>query len=69
MGINDLIKEALELSPAERYRIIEALERSLDQPDPSIETLWVERALERAERYREGTLETVTIDIDSPRRR
>ena len=69
MGINDLIKEALELSPAERYRIIEALERSLDQPDPSIETLWVERALERAKRYREGTLETVTIDIDSPRRR
>jgi hypothetical protein len=69
MGINDLIEEALELSPAERYRIIEALERSLEQPDPSIETLWVERALERAERYREGTLETVTIDIDSPRRR
>jgi hypothetical protein len=69
MGINDLIQEALELSPAERYRIIEALERSLDQPDPSIETLWVERAVERAERYRKGTLETVTLDIDSPRRR
>ena len=36
-----LISDALQLKPAEKYIVIEALVNSLDNPDPKIAEVWV----------------------------
>jgi hypothetical protein len=59
MSLAEIIHEALELKPQERYAVIEELTRSLDVPNPEIEQAWIDVSLRRAEAYRNGSLETV----------
>lgn len=58
----NLISQALQLKPAERFIIIEALIRSLDVPNPEIEERWAEEAQKRLSAYKEGKLDTITFD-------
>jgi putative addiction module component (TIGR02574 family) len=58
----NLISQALQLKPAERFIVIEALIRSLDVPNPEIEKQWAEEAEKRLLAYKEGKLNTITFD-------
>jgi len=58
----NLISQALQLKPAERFIVIEALIRSLDVPNPEIEEQWAEEAQKRLAAYKEGKLDTITFD-------
>ena len=57
-----VINEGLQLKPAEKVIVIEALIRSLDVPDPNIEQAWVDEAVRRLKAYKEGKLETISFE-------
>ena len=58
----ELISEALQLKPAEKFIIIEALIKSLDVPNPEIEKAWAIEAEKRLQAYKEGKLETIPFE-------
>lgn len=57
-----IISKALHLKPAERFIIIEALIKSLDIPDRSIENVWAQEAEKRLKDYKAGKLKTVSFE-------
>ncbi len=57
-----LISEALQLKPAERFIVIEALIKSLNIPDPHIEEVWAIEAEKRLKAYQAGKLQTISFD-------
>ena len=57
-----LISQALQLKPAERFIVIEALIRSLDVANPEIEEQWAEEANKRLEAYKAGKLKTIDFN-------
>ena len=62
MGTNEIIQEALNLKPQEKYLIIESLILSLNEPDKDIEKIWIEESQKRLEEYKEGNLKTLSFE-------
>jgi len=62
MSANDILKQAINLKPQERYILIENLIASLNEPDKDIENLWIEESQKRLKDYNEGNIETVSYD-------
>ena len=62
MDTKELLKEALQLRPAERLQLIELLTKSLDKPDPKIEHIWGEEAEKRYEALKAGKVKTIPLD-------
>jgi putative addiction module component (TIGR02574 family) len=58
----NLISQAIQLKPAERFIIIEALIRSLDVTNPEIEEKWADEAQKRLEAYKDGKLDVIKFD-------
>ena len=57
-----IIQGALQLSPVERAAVIERLVSSLDSPNPRIQDLWLQEALDRRAAYQAGEMETYDAD-------
>lgn len=57
-----VISKALHLKPAERFIVIEALIRSLDNPDPIIEKTWAIEVEKRLKAYKAGKTKTVSFE-------
>ena len=57
-----VIDEGLQLKPAEKVIVIEALIISLDVPDPNIEKAWADEAERRLKAYKEGKLKTISFE-------
>ena len=62
ISTKELISEALQLKPAERFIIIEALIKSLDVPDPEIAETWAIEAEKRLKAYKSGKLDTISFE-------
>ena len=62
MGRNELLNQAIELKPEDRFMIVEGLLKSLDEPDRSLDALWAEEAEKRLKGYREGKLEGISME-------
>ena len=62
MTTEELVAQALRLKAAERLAIVDALVASLDQTDPTIESVWADEAARRALAYDQGRLDTVSLD-------
>ena len=62
LSTKELISEALQLKPAEKFIIIEALINSLDVPNPEIAEAWVVEAEKRLKAYKEGKLKTISFE-------
>ncbi len=56
MSGKDILEQAMELKPEERFMIVEGLLKSLDEPDRKIDELWINEAEERLKAYRDGKL-------------
>lgn len=54
-----IIENALKLSPAERLFIIEALSKSLSEPDKEIENYWKEEVEKRYEEFLSGKIKSI----------
>ncbi len=62
MGTNEIIKEAINLKPQEKYLIIESLILSLNEPDKDIEKIWIEESQKRLDEYKNGNLKTLSFE-------
>jgi putative addiction module component (TIGR02574 family) len=54
VGSRELIEAALKLDPTERLALVDQVLHSLDQPDPTIDRIWIEEAERRLAEYRAG---------------
>ncbi len=62
MDTKNIIQNALTLSPAERLFIIEALSKSLSEPDKEIESYWKEEVEKRYEAFLNGKIKSIPYD-------
>lgn len=62
MGTNEIIQEAINLKPQEKYLIIESLILSLNEPDKEIEKIWIEESQKRLDEYKNGNLKTLSFE-------
>jgi putative addiction module component (TIGR02574 family) len=62
MGTNEIIQEAINLKPQEKYLIIESLILSLNEPDKDIEKIWIEESQKRLDEYKDGNLKTLSFE-------
>jgi putative addiction module component (TIGR02574 family) len=66
MHSKDILKEALNLDPAEKFIVVEGLLKSLDEPDHELDTLWADEAEKRLLAYREGKLKGIPMESIFP---
>lgn len=62
MDAKVLLKEALQLRPAERLQLIEWLTQSLDKPDDKIDRIWAEEAEKRYQAMKDGKVKTIPLN-------
>jgi putative addiction module component (TIGR02574 family) len=62
MNSKELLGQALELTPDERFMVIEGIIKSLDEPDSSLDTIWADQAEKRLKAYRAGNLEGIPME-------
>ncbi len=58
----DILKEAIQLEPTERVKLVDQLITSLDKPDKDIDKLWAEEAESRLDAYKQGKLKAVSLE-------
>lgn len=58
----DVLEQALTLSPRDRASVAEKLLASLDRPGPAIDALWAEGIEDRADAYEAGELEAIPVE-------
>lgn len=56
MDSKEVLEQALNLKPEERFLVVEGLLRSLDEPDEELDAIWAEEAEKRLTAYRAGRL-------------
>ncbi len=61
MGSKEILSQAIELKPEERFIIVEGLLKSLDEPDKKLDKIWAEEAEKRLNTYRPGRLEGIPM--------
>jgi len=62
MSNAQILQEALQLSPQERYIVVESLLQSLDKPDDSIDNVWADEAEKRLQNYRDNKVQTIPFE-------
>ena len=62
MRSKEILEQAKDLKPEERFMIVEGLLKSLDEPDRKIDEIWAEEAEKRLNAYRNGRLEGVPME-------
>ncbi|MCH7958898.1 MAG: addiction module protein [Candidatus Hydrogenedentes bacterium] len=62
MSTDEIINEAQALPPEERAVVVDSLLRSLNPPDPKMDSAWVSVARERASELRSGSVKAVPGD-------
>ena len=62
MRSKEILEQAKDLKPEERFMIVEGLLKSLDEPDRKIDEIWAEEAEKRLNAYRNGSLEGVPME-------
>ncbi|GAA0701056.1 addiction module protein [Vreelandella titanicae] len=62
MNIQELVSEAESLPVEERARVVDALLRSLNSPESSIDKQWVDVAQSRLDDIRAGRVVTVSSE-------
>ncbi len=58
----DILKEAIQLDPNEKAKLVDQLITSLDKPDKDIDKSWAEEAESRLEAYQQGNLKAVSLE-------
>ena len=58
----EVLKEVMELPPAERAGLADRILSSLDRPDKTIDEIWQKEVGKRLDAYEKGTLETVSAN-------
>jgi len=59
---DNILREALTLSPSEKAQLIDKLISSLDKADKEIDELWAREAEDRIDAYDKGKLKAVSLE-------
>jgi putative addiction module component (TIGR02574 family) len=59
---DNILKEALTLSPSEKAQLIDKLISTLDKADREIDELWTREAEDRIDAYDRGKLKAVSLE-------
>ena len=62
MSSKEIIKNALKLSAQEKLLIVDSILNSLDEPDKSIEEIWINESEKRLKYFRQGKLKGITLE-------
>jgi len=62
MSNAQILQEALQLNPQERYIVVESLLESLDRPDDSVDSIWASEAEQRLQNYRDNKVQTIPFE-------
>lgn len=62
MSTEEILKEALSLTPSEKARMIEALLDSLDKSDQEIENIWNDEIEARLSAYIQGEIKAIPME-------
>ena len=62
MSNAQILQEALQLNPQERYIVVESLLQSLDKPDKSVDDVWANEAEARLQNYRDNKVQTIPFE-------
>ena len=62
MSLNEIINEARLLTLQDRYKIIEDLVSSLDEPNLDITNEWIDESLDRVKAIESGELKTIKYE-------
>ncbi|HET7663493.1 MAG TPA: addiction module protein [Rhodanobacteraceae bacterium] len=62
MSRQEMLKQALQLDPASRFELAEDILHSLDQPDPAIDSVWIEEAKRRLDAWRVGKVKGIPAE-------
>jgi len=63
MGAQELLEQALKLTPDERFALADHVLHSLDRPDPDIDRVWQEEAERRLAAYRAGKVDGIPAEV------
>ena len=58
----NILKEALTLSPSEKAQLIDKLISTLDKSDKEIDELWAKEAEDRIEAYDQGRIKAISLE-------
>lgn len=58
----DVLDDAMDLSPAERARLVNELLSSLNQADEEVDRKWKEEVKDRIQAAEEGDLQSIPLD-------
>lgn len=58
----NILNQALKMSPADKFIIIEGLLNSLDEPDKTVDEIWAIEAEKRLQAYKDRKIKTVTYE-------
>jgi putative addiction module component (TIGR02574 family) len=62
MNSKNIVQTALNLSPAERIFIIEAISKSLSEPNSYIEKYWKDEVGKRFKQFNDGKIKTIAYN-------
>lgn len=62
MESQEILEQALQLRPAERFILVEGLLRSLEEPNKQLDTIWADEAEKRLKAYRAGRMQTIPME-------
>lgn len=62
MGAQELLEQALKLTPDERFALADQVLHSLDRPDPAIDRIWLDEAERRLDAYRMGKVKGIPAE-------
>ena len=62
MHSKEILEQALQLKPSERFMVVEGLIKSIDEPDKLLDDIWAEEAEKRLNAYRAGNLDGIPME-------
>ncbi len=62
MSYDKTLKDALQLSPNERAKLVEIVLQSLSEPNPHVQSMWEKEAIRRYDEVQQGN--AIVRDMD-----
>jgi putative addiction module component (TIGR02574 family) len=59
---DNILKDALTLSPSEKAQLIDKLISTLDKSDKEIDKLWAEEVEDRLDAYDQGKIKAISLE-------
>ncbi len=59
---NNILKDAMNLTPSQKAELIDKLITTLDKPDKEIDEMWAKEAEDRIDAFGQGKIKAVSLE-------